>query len=449
MLALLSAASMLAALVSWMPAPIAWRLRHIDLRIAIEPTRQVVTGVSQLTFTTTGDDAAPLVVDASDSLTVDSAVVSGPGGLRIIGAREPGAVRFTIAGRVRPGAPYLASLWFHGHPIRRAVGFAMHQGTPRAASFGIPRSAREWWPSADAPDQKADSADIRISAPSTLIAASNGRLVDRALSADGATATAHWAVRYPIYSDVVSFSLADFTVARSILTLASGDRLPIEFYVFPEDSAKAVVTFAAVPRIMAFLEARLGGYPFPKEKYALAEFGRPSFREGQTITNLGASHITGLADMDQVIAHEMAHQWFGNSLTVINWSEIWLNESLSEYMAWQWIRTSQGDAAYRTLLDQAVGADAPAPIVPANPADFNSLFGNATFQKGPAVLVMLEQLMGVKAFASATRSYVAQHAYKQVESADFQRACEVAYGKSLDAFFAKWIRGNEKLGKVP
>ena len=141
----------------------------------------------------------------------------------------------------------------------------------------------------------------------------------------------------------------------------------------------------------------------------------------------------------------MAHQWFGNSLTVKRWEDIWLNESLSEYMAWQWIRESQGEAAYRVLLDSAVTATAPAPIVPANPADLGTLFGSATFQRGPGVLVLLEQAMGAKVFAMALRSYVSEHTYGWVETADFQRSCERASGRSLDSFFAQWVGGMNRL----
>ena len=213
-----------ANLVLWIVllcAPVAseWKLRYIDLRVAIDPAAQLVTGVSRLMFTPTGTESADIVADASDSLTVDSAFVVGPAGLRIVGVREPGRVRFPFTVPLRAGASYEADVWYHGHPIRRAVGFVVHAGTPRAASFGIPRSAREWWPSADSPDQKADSADIRISAPAALIVASNGRLVDRTPSSDGATATAHWSVRYPIYSDAVSFSLA-FSCCRWPLSLS-------------------------------------------------------------------------------------------------------------------------------------------------------------------------------------------------------------------------------------
>lgn len=421
-------------------APPSWRLRYIDLHVTLDPIDKSVRGVSRLTVAATAVTADPLVVDVSDSLTVDSAVAVGPGGTRTVGVRGAARVTFTPAAH-GAGATYVASVWYHGRPVRRIVGFADHAGVPRAASFGIPLAAREWWPSMDSPSQKADSADLWFTAPARLLVASNGRLVGRDLSTDHESATSHWSVRHPIYADIVSFSLADFAVTRQTVTLASGARLPIEFYVFPEDSAKAAATFAHVPRILAFLEDRLGAYPFANEKYALVEFARPSFREGQTLSNLGPNLITGLTDNDQVLAHEMAHQWFGNSLTARDWSDIWLNESLAELMAWDWIHRSQGDSAYTVITAQAQAATAPAPIAPASASDPRTLFGVGTFVKGPLVLTQLRDLIGEQAFTGGLRAYVARHAYGLVSTIDLQRAFEQASGRSLQAFFDQRIFG--------
>jgi peptidase M1-like protein len=94
-------------------------------------------------------------------------------------------------------------------------------------------------------------------------------------------------------------------------------------------------------------------------------------------------------------------------------------------------------------VDSASVAPTPKPIVPADPADFASLFGNATFQRGPAVLVLLARELGARTFQHAVRDYVARHAGGTVRTEDFQRAVEQASGRSLNAFFAKWIRGTE------
>jgi aminopeptidase N len=428
-------------------APPPWRLRYIDLHVTVDPAdRRLEGGASLVVDAASG--AGDLVLDLGDSMAVDSARLAGPGmGDALAGIRQPGHITFHVASPA-DGSSYRVAVRYHGHPPPRAVGFGDSTGAGRAASFGLPNSAREWWPTLDDPIQKADSADISISAPAALHAVSNGRRVARTISGDGASATTHWSVRHPIYPDVVSFALGDYAVTRSVVPLADGHRTPLELYAFPEDSTKVAADLAQVPAILRFVEERLGPYPYADEKYAVVEFTRRSFREGQTLSHIGAVLFTGTRENEQVIAHEIAHQWFGNALTVASWSDIWLNESLAEYMAWQWIRRSRGEAAYRRLLDSAAVAPVPKPVVPADPADFGSLFGNATFQRGPAALVLLEREVGTRTFERAVRTYVAGHVGGTVRTGDFQRAVEQASGRSLDAFFDQWIRGNAPLPRL-
>ena len=425
-------------------SPPPWRLRYIDLHIVVDPAARRLDGMASLTVDAMAG-AADLLLDLGDSMTVDSArLVPAGAGEALPGVRQPGRIAFHVPSSAG-GSGYRVGVWYHGHPPPRAVGFGDSTARARVASFGLPNSAREWWPTLDDPIQKADSADITITAPAALLAVSGGRQVTRTASPDGRTATTRWSVRHPIYSDVVSFALGDYAVTRSVVPLEGGRRTPLELYAFPEDSAKVAADLAQVPAILHFLEDRLGPYPYADEKYAVVEFARRSFREGQTLSHVGAVLFTGTRENEQVIAHEVAHQWFGNALTVASWGDIWLNESLAEYMAWQWIRRSRGEAAYRALLDSAVVAPAPKPIVPADPAEFASLFGNATFQRGPAVLVLLERELGTRTFQRALRDYVARHAGGTVRTEDFQRAAEQAAKRSLDAFFAKWIRGTAAL----
>lgn len=438
-------ALLLALLTTPPAAPSPWHLRYIDLHIAVDPAARRLDGMTRLVV-----DAAPgagdLLLDLGDSMTVDSARLAGPGAAEAIpGVRQPGRIDFRVPSPAA-GTGYRVAVWYHGRPPRRAVGF--DSARARVASYGLPNSAREWWPTLDDPIQKADSADISITAPAALLAVSNGRQVARTASRDGRTAATHWAVRHPIYSDVVSFALGDYAVTRSVVPLAGGRRTSLELYAFPEDSAKVGADLAQVPAILRFLDDRLGAYPYADEKYAVVEFARQSFREGQTLSHIGAALFTGARENEQVIAHEVAHQWFGNSLTPASWADIWLNESLAEYMAWEWIRRSRGEAAYQALLDSAVVAPTPKPIVPADPADFATLFGNATFQRGPAVLVLLERDLGSTVFQRALRDYVARYRGGTVSTDDFQRAAEQASGRSLDAFFARWIRGTDPLPRL-
>jgi aminopeptidase N len=434
-----------------------WRLTYIDLRVTVLPASHALAGHVRLVASRSGRTTVDLPVDLSDSMTVDSVRVGGARSEAAV--REPGRIRVPFAalmrvtpegqpgggraGRLRPAGAVSSrevEVWFHGSPPRRAVAFTEHAGSPRIASYGLPNSARQWWPTLDAPSQKADSADIYVTAPESLTVASNGRIVRRSSNGDG-TATSHWAVRYPIYSDVISIAVARYAVLRGSYRSTNGRTVPLAFFVFPDDSVKAVEDFSIVPGVLAFLESRLGPYPFPAEKYGIAEFDRPSFREHQTVPSLGASFITGKHAADAVIAHEAAHQWFGNSITVPGWEDIWLNESFSEFMAWEWLRHARGKVTYDSVLADARKQEYHGALAHVAPDDFASMFGPLTFQKGPLVLSMLRDLMGERAFGAAMRSYVKEHSRKLGSTADFRRACERASGKQLGAFFEKWVDG--------
>jgi len=420
-------------------SPASWRLRSIDLRVTLLPQTHAVAGEVRLGVTRAGGAAVDATFDLSDSLTVDSVHVRTGNFVRTVtAAREARVIRVPSAALSSTGS--IVTIWYHGSPPDRSLAFTEHDGTVRVASYGLPRSASGWWPTIDDPAQKADSADIRVTAPAMLTVASNGRFVDRTSHDDG-TATTHWTVRYPIYSDVVSLAAADYVERRGSFHSRAGRDVPLTFFVFPEDTAKADRDFTVVPRALAFEESLLGPYPFVNEKYGIAEFARRSFREHQTLPSLGATFITGTHQFDQIIAHEIAHQWFGNSVTVSTWRDIWLNEGFAEYVAWRWIRADRGQAAYDSLVRDAESKHYVGTLAHADSGGFATMFGDLTFEKGPLTLATLEALIGTRAIDAALAEYVRGHAYGLASLADFQAACERQYGKPLGPFFDQWVRG--------
>jgi len=409
-----------------------WQLRYADLTVSIHLDRTIVGDVR---LALDRSAAAPLALDLADSMTVDS-VASGS--RRVGFERGRALIRIPDTALTRVCRQRCdIRVWYHGIPSRTAFGIVDRAGTLRAASYGVPRSAREWWPTLDTPSQKMDSADIRIIVPKGIVAVSNGTLKARSARDDG-TEEFHWSERRPIYSDVISIAAADYVERASVFKSAAGRGVPLKFFVFPEDTAKAAADFAVVPGVLSFLENHLGPYPFSNEKYGIAEMMRPSFREHQTVPSLGAQLITGDGSVAQVIAHEAAHQWFGNSLTVGDWSDIWLNESFAEYMAWRWVRSARGDSAFDALWHGAADHDFALPLARADSGGFATMFGALTFHRGPVVLLMLEDLIGTKAIDAALREYVTRNAYGRASLAEFRRAVNAASGRDLGWFFDQW-----------
>ncbi|HEX3233870.1 MAG TPA: M1 family metallopeptidase [Gemmatimonadales bacterium] len=416
------------------PDSTGWDVTWYDLALRLSPATESVAGMVRVQARPTTDSAAVLRLDLSDSLRVDSVLEAGA---RVRYTHSGGRLSITPAPARPAGAPLDVVVYYRGRPAG-GLRFTSRAGSPAVASYGMPYSARSWWPSKDTPADKADSADIAITVPEGLTAASNGTLRDSSATAGGRTF--RWAVRYPIYPDVISVAVARYAVIRDQYRPSGGRAMPLLFFVYPEDRAKAERDFSVVRRILPHYAALFGEYPFVREKYGIAEFPLHSFREHQTLPSYGAALITGDHRNDWIVAHELAHQWFGNLVTARSWSDVWLHESFATYAYALWREREGGDSAYTAALASFYQPSYEGSIVVPDTADLSRLFTATQFQKGAWVLHMLRHLMGDARFFGAIRSYLADHAYGTATTADFERACERAYGAPLAWFFDEWLR---------
>jgi aminopeptidase N len=216
-------------------------------------------------------------------------------------------------------------------------------------------------------------------------------------------------------------------------------------YALPENRAWLPGPFAAAPRIVALFERLVG--PFPYEKLAHL----------QSATRFGgmenASAIFYAYDLfpthrmsEGLIAHETAHQWFGDAVTEREWAHLWLSEGFATYFAALWTRESRGDAAFRAemaatrdqvLRDSVVAAR---PVIDTAQRDYLALLNANSYQKGGYVLYMLHRQLGDSAFFAGLRSYYARYRDGNAESDDLRRELECASGHPLAQEFDQWLR---------
>jgi aminopeptidase N len=305
--------------------------------------------------------------------------------------------------------------------------------TIRISSYGLPYTARLWWPCMDRPSEKADSADIVITAPKSLTAVSNGKLTRQITNADN-TSTFYWSVRYPIYPDVISLAVGNYVSFRRYYK-----NMPMIFYVFPEDMKKAEKDFSVLPEIIKSHVKYFGEYPFIKEKYGVAEFTTESYREHQTVPSLGKKYITGEDKYERILAHELAHQWFGNSLSVKSWADVWLNEGFATYAFALWMESNKGKDAYFKTINGFNKKDFPGTVLVRDTINTDSMFNTTTFLKGALILHMLRHVMGDQLFFSSIKKYIQKYSGKNVSTADFIKVCETNYGRPLKWFFSEWL----------
>lgn len=421
----------------------AMSVKHYDLAIALDPVAKRVDGSVGIRFTCAAPACAQLQLDMDQALEVKNLSLDG---VTAAFTRDQEVLKVTLPAAGLPAGEHLLQVDYAGQPEPRRLRFDTDPTGQYVASYGLPYSARQWWPEFDDPAIKAASADIHITVPEGLTAVSNGRLVGVTLLPDRRHRY-HWTVAYPIYADVISVAAAPYVEFDDEYRSVTGTPVPLHYFVFPADLAKARVEFAIIPSVLGVYETLFGPYPFQGEQYGITEMMLSSFREHQTVPALGKSFIeapsasTETEDVSTVIAHDLAHQWFGNSLTLRSWSDIWLNESFSNYAVALWHERRDGAADYHTFMRELDTHDFTGSPYVQDPHDFMAMFGSTTFNKGAWVLHMLRHVMGDAGFFAALRDYTAANRYGHVDTATWMSACERQYGKPLDWFFKEWVYG--------
>ncbi len=285
---------------------------------------------------------------------------------------------------------------------------------------------------------KADSADIIVTCPTGLKVGSNGLLRSVKDNGDGTTTTA-WAERYPIATYLISVAIGPYLSFSDWFRYGPTDSMEVLHYVLP---ARFSTAKQSLPKSVAMLEifSRLYGmYPFVKEKYGHSEFGSGGAMEHQTMTS------TTTFDED-VVAHELAHQWFGDLITCRTWQDLWLNEGFATYSESVYREARYGVAEYQRLIRTRMTSafTAQGSVFVTDTSTVANLFAsNRVYAKGAWVLHMLRHVMGDSVFFHALQRYVAdtRFRYGTASTADFQGICESVAGRSLGWFFSAWIYG--------
>jgi aminopeptidase N len=332
------------------------------------------------------------------------------------------------------GQNFEVAVTYHGYPTN-----GLHFGSWITYSFTEPELSRYWYPCYDAPDDKAPS-DMNATVPIGYICASNGLLtaVDTTVAGEDTTLTYHWTEPHPIATYLISVAICPYAIWSDWYYPSPTDSIEIINYIYPDDSAKSVVDFERTAEMMELFSGLYAPYPFDKYGHAEAPFG--GAMEHQTCTTWGQRLITGDKYYEDIVAHELAHQWWGDLATLADWREIWLNEGFATYSEALWGEYIEGIEGRRQRLDVMAeyyfdeDAYRRFPIY-----DPEIMWGATVYEKGAWVLHMLRGVVGDSAFFRGLRSYAQEHAYGNVTIADFQSAIESQHGTSLAWFFQQWI----------
>jgi len=415
--------------------------KHYDLAIRYAPATDVLNGVVTIRARATQQLSA-FNLDL-DGLTIRSVTVDGrPARWSRIGTE----LTVTPRRALHKGAAFVTKIAYDGVPkvihdpdLGDGGAFTTADGV---MILGEPDVAQAWFPSNDHPIDKA-SYSIALTVPTGLEALSNGSPAGRSTRAGWTTW--RWAQPEPMASYLAMAAIGEFDVKsyrQNGIRFVDGidPALPAEQYDI------AAKSFAREPEILKFLSGFFGPYPFRAAGgivdadgewgYALENQGRPIYTPGD---------FANQEDGDSVVVHELAHQWYGDSVALGRWSDIWLNEGFASYAEWLWSE-HEGLGTAQATFDRFYATPATSSLWRYKVADPGAanLFVGAVYNRGAMTLHALRKAVGDKAFFRILRSWAQIHRGGNVTTAEFIRHSERISGKDLDALFTKWLYTTSK-----
>ena len=415
------------------------RVEHLDLHLRPVFATKTLYGEVTTRVRAIEDGVRKLRLDAVD-LTIDA--VRDGRGTALSFAATAKDLTIELPAPLAAGEDYSFVVVYRAIEPRRGLYFI---DRPRQAwTQSQDTDARAWLPCFDHPSEKASTTTTIVVEPGNF-ALGNGALVARNETADGVT------FRYEQTIPHATYLLTMVAGAFSEIEQAHPG-LPVAYYVEPGREADGERSFGRTPHMIDAFEATLGvRYPYARySQIAVADFIFGGMENTSATTQTDRTLHDARAHLDfssePLVAHELAHQWFGDLVTCRDWSQAWLNEGFATYFETVWMEASRGWDEYQRDVFEIVGRYLDEdgdryrrPIVCNVYRDPIELFDRHLYEKGAAVLHMLRGVLGWERMKRALQQYVDDNATRSVETIDLVRAIERATGRNVREFFAQWI----------
>lgn len=420
-------------------------VKYHRLEIEVDPAVYYIRANVTTYFTPTTQPFDKIYFDFRDNMVIDSVIFHGSKltSTNIVFTTDI-ELEINLGSTVEMGLLDSLTIFYQGAPLAGGYGIFRTDidECPPADSvmwtLSEPYGSKHWWPCKETLNDKADSIDMIITTPAKYRAASNGTQVSETIF--GNKKKYHWHHGYPIPAYLVAFAVADYAVYSDTINNPLGGQIEVLNYVYHCDSAVAAVQTPKLDTIMKFFIDSFGQYPYVGEKYGHAQCGFGGGMEHSTMSFMGGFSV-------RLMAHELAHQWFGDKITCGSWHEIWLNEGFATYLEGLTCEHGIGAQSWSSWLSGKINDVTGNPdgsVYNPDTVTISRIFNSRlSYSKGALLLHMLRWKMGDHAFFSAIRNYISDPAlvYGYAHTPDLQNHLEAIYGKSLDEFFADWYFG--------
>jgi aminopeptidase N len=415
-----------------------YNVSHYDVRIAYAPSSHHLTGLTAVDARAT-QSLSRFDLDLRRNLRVSAVTVDG----RAAHFSQPRSLVQELV--ITPSRPLAKG--HHFEVVVRYEGTAKHVTDPDGSADGFittsdgafvasePQGSPTWFPVNDIPRDKA-TYKVTVTVPKGLAAISNGSYLGTRI--DGPYATWSWQLDQPVSSYLVTATIGKFDIRQG----RTPGGVPYFIAVDPAVKKKADRVLKQLPAIVDFYSRQFGKYPFgdagaivdnaPFVGYALETATRPLFDRAPSI---------------QTLSHELAHQWFGDDVTLRHWRDIWLNEGFAEWSSWRW-DGHRGATSTRQHLKNLLAKPAsdtsewlPPPAHPGNAA---GIFSTSVYDRGAGALEALRQAVGTHTFQKILRGWIRSHAYRNGTVKAFRAYAQKVAHRNLGHLFFEWL---DKKGK--
>ena len=417
----------------------------LNLAIDVTPdfTNRTITGKTRITFEPIAKPLAELSLDA-----VDLRVSSLKSSEKVLDYQVTDEkIIVTFAEAIAPNKQAWVEVEHSAEPTEgiyfRTPDMGYKPGDTHLFSQGEEIEARHWYPCPDAPNQKFTS-EVTCRVPEGMTAISNGRKVSETKDPVTGLVAFAWKQEKPHANYLITLTAGYFKKIE--------DRyrdIPLAFYTPPSDSNEAKNSFRDTKDMMEFFEKKIG-VPYPWAKYdqvVVNDFvaGGMENTSATTLTDttLFTDATENIRSSEGLVAHELAHQWFGDLVTCKDWSHVWLNEGFATYYAQLYGGHKNGrEVLLYSLYGNArgiVGRTNVRATVERRYDNARELFSYLAYDKGAWVLHMLRSQLGDDLYRQCVKTYLERHQYGSVVTEDFNRVIEELSGRGFDQFFDQWV----------
>ena len=363
---------------------------------------------------------------------------------------KDGKLKITLSQPAKPGAQLQISVQYHGKPKDGLILSADKDGKPSAVGDNWPNRVHHWIPTLDHPSAKA-TVTFNITAPANNEVVANGRL-DRVGTTTGSNRTWTYSEGVPIPPYCMVIAVGQFKRFDPPV----GSLIPVSYYVPHSDAQNALKGFAPTNPSLVYFSETIAPYPYEKLAMIVGATRYGGMENSSAIVfsstifdprpQAKLSKTYGIPNgIVTLIAHEIAHQWFGDSVTESTWSDLWLSEGFATYYAGLFMQRHESEEAFQTYMKNAAAQvfeyekKTRMPIFDRDTEDLMELLNANNYQKGAWVLHMLRSSLGDEVFFRGIRNYYLAHVNRTATTEDLRAVLEKTSGRNLRPFFARWI----------